>query len=92
MPVNSPSIDLLMQHPGALDRCAFSLVTADLVQNDLVAAWQQMGTFNGRSSLGTWLMGILKFKAINHFRRPTRTPEPWPPEMMRHVDSLSGSW
>ena len=77
--MKTPTIDDLMQHSDSLYRFAFSRVhhhhtAEDLVQESLVAAWQKVSTFDGRSSLSTWLMGILKFKVIDHFRRSTRTP------------------
>lgn len=44
-------------------------VAEDLVQETFVAALQFHGTFGGRSSEKTWLVGILKHKAIDHYRR-----------------------
>ena len=44
------------------------------MQDCLSVAWQRIDTFNGRSSLSTWLIGILKFKIIDHFRKSKRTP------------------
>jgi RNA polymerase sigma-70 factor (ECF subfamily) len=41
----------------------------DLVQETLLAAVQQPGQFQGRSSLRTWLIGILAHKVLDHFRR-----------------------
>lgn len=92
-----------MQHSDALYRFAYSRVkdhhaAEDLVQDVLIAAWQRMDTFDGRSSLGTWLMGIMKFKAIDHFRRSTRTPTDRavdPGDDAGLIDSLfdsRGSW
>lgn len=40
----------------------------------LVAAWQRAGTFDARFSPDTWLIGIMKFKIIDHYRRSKRTP------------------
>lgn len=77
--MSSISIDDLMQHADSLYRFAFSRVknhhvAEDLVQDCLAAAWQRIDRFDGRSSLGTWLIGILKFKVIDHFRKSKRTP------------------
>jgi RNA polymerase sigma-70 factor (ECF subfamily) len=44
----------------------------DLVQETAVAALA--GTFDGRSTLRTWLIGILSHKIMDHFRRRKRTP------------------
>ena len=68
-----------MQHADALYRYALSRIkdhhaSEDLVQDCLSVAWQRIDTFNGRSSLSTWLIGILKFKIIDHFRKSKRTP------------------
>ncbi|ASF45109.1 sigma-70 family RNA polymerase sigma factor [Methylovulum psychrotolerans] len=41
----------------------------DMVQETLLAAWQSFAQFNGQSSVKTWLIGILKHKIIDHFRK-----------------------
>ncbi len=41
----------------------------DLTQEALLAAVAQRGAFAGRSSLRTWVVGILSHKVIDHFRR-----------------------
>jgi len=54
----------------------------DLVQETYVAALEAMGSFAGRSSLRTWMVGILSRKIVDHYRRTRRevlsdeTPEP----------------
>lgn len=68
-----------MQHADLLYRYALSRVkdhhaAEDLVQDCLSAAWQRVDTFDGRSSLSTWLIGIMKFKIIDYFRKSKRTP------------------
>jgi RNA polymerase sigma-70 factor, ECF subfamily len=68
-----------MQHADTLYRYALSRVknhhaAEDLVQDCLSAAWQGIDRFDSRSSLGTWLLGIMKFKVIDHFRKSKRTP------------------
>jgi RNA polymerase sigma factor (sigma-70 family) len=73
------SIDELMQQADrlygfALARVHDHHVAEDLVQDCLLAAWERRATFDGRSSLSTWLIGILKFKVIDHHRRSRRTP------------------
>lgn len=75
----TPTIDDLMQHADSLYRFAISRVknhhaAEDLVQEALLAAWQKISSFDGRSQLSTWLIGILRFKIIDHFRRSDRTP------------------
>lgn len=44
----------------------------DVVQETMLAALQGAEGFQGRSSVRTWLTGILKRKIIDHFRRQER--------------------
>ncbi|HJQ62768.1 MAG TPA: sigma-70 family RNA polymerase sigma factor [Burkholderiales bacterium] len=44
----------------------------DAVQETLLAAIQASGRFSGKSSVKTWLTGILKHKIIDHVRRQSR--------------------
>ena len=44
----------------------------DVVQETLVAAIQGAASFAGGSSPRTWLIGILKHKIIDHFRKASR--------------------
>ena len=44
----------------------------DAVQETLLAALEAGDRFAGRSSVRTWLTGILKHKIIDHFRRQSR--------------------
>ena len=46
----------------------------DVVQDTLVAALQGEAGFSGRSSLKTWLTGILKHKIVDAIRKKTREP------------------
>jgi RNA polymerase sigma-70 factor (ECF subfamily) len=46
----------------------------DVVQDTLLAALQGAQGFSGRSSLKTWLTGILKHKIVDAIRRKTREP------------------
>jgi RNA polymerase sigma-70 factor, ECF subfamily len=46
----------------------------DVVQETLVAALQSETTFSGRSSLKTWLTGILKHKIVDAIRKKSREP------------------
>ncbi len=62
--------DLLFRY--ALTRVADPELARDLVQEALLAAVQARGSFSGRSAPATWLVGILKHKIIDHFRRTAR--------------------
>jgi RNA polymerase sigma factor (sigma-70 family) len=44
-------------------------VSKELVQETFVAAWQSFDRFEGKSSPVTWLISILKNKAVDHYRR-----------------------
>jgi len=46
----------------------------DVVQETLLAAVESPDRFSGRSSLRTWLTGILKHKIIDVFRKQGREP------------------
>ena len=48
-------------------------IAEDLVQETLLAAIAAKDSFAGQSSVRTWLIGILKHKIIDHFRRQNRT-------------------
>ena len=46
----------------------------DVVQDTLLAALQGAKGFSGRSSIKTWLTGILKHKIVDAIRKKTREP------------------
>ena len=47
----------------------------ELVQDCLLAAWNQRERFAGRSSLRTWLIGILRHKLLDRLRARQRRPD-----------------
>jgi len=49
-------------------------LSEDVVQDTLVAALQGESGFSGRSSVKTWLTGILKHKIVDAIRQRTRSP------------------
>ena len=62
------------EHGDALFRFALlrvkdTHVAEDLVQETMLSALKGIDRFKGGSSLRTWLVGILKHKIIDHFRR-----------------------
>jgi len=72
----------------ALSRLSRPDVAENAVQEAFVSALKGLDSFSGRSSERTWLMGILKHKIVDHFRkssRETSTEEPEAP-----ADGLSG--
>ncbi len=56
----------------ALLRLRDRSVAEDLVQETFLAALKDRGSFSGKSSESTWLVGILKHKIADHFRRQSR--------------------
>jgi RNA polymerase sigma-70 factor (ECF subfamily) len=52
----------------------------DVVQEALLAAWQGLGTFEGRASVRTWLYRIATTRSLNALRSARRRPQSgWPP-------------
>lgn len=58
----------------ALVRVCDRDIAEELVQDTLLAALQAKERFAGQSSERTWMVGILKHKMIDYFRRTTREP------------------
>jgi len=48
-------------------------LASDAVQETFLDALRAQGSFAGRSSERTWLVGILRHKILDHFRRARRT-------------------
>jgi len=59
--------DMLYRY--ALLRVRSEAIAEDLVQETLLAGFQSFKKFSGKSSVRTWLMGILKHKTIDYFRK-----------------------
>jgi RNA polymerase sigma-70 factor (ECF subfamily) len=75
----APAIELpeLESHRTALLRYAMAQLrdeshAEDCVQETLSAAIQNAQRFSGNSAVRTWLIGILKHKILDHFRRSSR--------------------
>lgn len=59
--------DILYRY--ALIRVRSEATAEDLVQETLLAGLQAFERFTGQSTVRTWLVGILKHKIIDHFRK-----------------------
>lgn len=75
--VHSRAERWLTEHGDALYRVALGRtrnpdVARDLVQETLLAAMKHWTQFAGRSKEAAWLMGILRNKIVDHFRRQSR--------------------
>jgi RNA polymerase sigma-70 factor (ECF subfamily) len=74
----------------------------DLVQDCILTAWQQRDSFDGKSSLRTWMIGILKHKVFDYHRKTVRTPshpngnqvseEEGKGDMLEKLFDAHGSW
>lgn len=58
----------------ALVRLQDREIAEDMVQETLLAALRAREKFQARSSVRTWLVGILKHKVLDHFRKSYREP------------------
>ncbi len=77
-PVKSPDPGVWVEEYGdylyryAMFRLRDPAVAEDVVQETLLAALQSYSKFGGRGSERTWLIGILKHKVADYFRRLSR--------------------
>lgn len=62
--------DILYRY--ALIRVRSEAAAEDLVQETLLAGLQSLERFSGKSTVRTWLMGILKHKIIDYYRKHRR--------------------
>lgn len=62
--------DILFRY--ALGRVRNEETAQELVQETLLAALRAQKNFQGKSSLKTWLISILKHKILDHFRKNVR--------------------
>lgn len=73
---NPLSERILAEHRPVLFRYALlqmrdAELADDAVQETLLSAWQSSTSFAGKAGLRTWLIGILKHKIADHWRRST---------------------
>ncbi|HEX8141581.1 MAG TPA: sigma-70 family RNA polymerase sigma factor [Pyrinomonadaceae bacterium] len=78
----------------AMFRLRDATLAEDVVQETLLAALQAYGSFAGRGSERTWLVGILKHKVTDHFRRTSReAPVAESEEQFDHTEFFrQGEW
>lgn len=62
--------DILFRY--AMARVRDATVAEDLVQDTLLAAITTKDSFTHRSTVQTWLVGIMQHKILDHFRRVSR--------------------
>lgn len=73
--------DYLFRH--ALARTGLQQVAEDLVQETFLAAWKSAHRFAGRASERSWLLGIMRNKIADHYRKQR------PEISSRDVESLA---
>jgi RNA polymerase sigma-70 factor (ECF subfamily) len=80
----------------AMLRLSNRSASEDLVQETFLAAFKDRVSFSGKSSEATWLVGILKHKIADHFRRQSREgplPDGNPSEQSGDdLFNAEGSW
>jgi RNA polymerase sigma-70 factor (ECF subfamily) len=75
--VNNDPSEWMARHGEVLRRYALARVNnpftaEELVQDTFAAALQNQDRFMGRSAEQTWLVGILRHKILDHYRRNSR--------------------
>lgn len=74
--VTAPAHEIERHRPYLMRYASLQLRDAgaaeDAVQDTLIAALEGWDRFGGKSSVKTWLTGILKHKIIDHIRRQSR--------------------
>jgi RNA polymerase sigma-70 factor (ECF subfamily) len=103
-PEHTPDTSRWVQdHGDALYRYALLRVNnpdlaGDLVQDTFLSALKGAEKFRGGSTVRTWLIGILKHKIIDHYRRnrievlASEMPASTEDDDLDHVDRASDSW
>jgi len=56
----------------AIKRLSEAADAADVVNDVMLQVWQKAGTFEGRSKVRTWMLGIANNKVLDHFRKRGR--------------------
>ena len=106
IPSQSPDAGLWVDQHGdylfkyAVFRLRDSSAAEDAVQETFLAALKAYEKFEGRGSERTWLVGILKHKIADHFRRLTREAPlgqeedegPEHPEFFTRTDEWTNHW
>lgn len=82
----------------ALARLKDADVAEELVQDTLVAAMEAQDRFAGDSTVRTWLIGIMRYKLLEHYRRQRNAPAALdidgelPPSVVDREFTKRGRW
>ncbi len=87
--------DMLYRYAFIRVRC--EMVAEDLLQETLLAAIQAVEKFNHNSSVSSWLVGILKHKIMDFYRKsqreqPLLTETDLAEDLMNHQFNAQGNW
>ncbi len=87
----------LAEHGDALYRYARTRVrnrelAEDLVQEAFLAGLQSQDRFQGRATVRTWLLSILRNKIVDHYRRAAEPPEASQAEPRERPDPILGRY
>ncbi len=87
--------DMLYRY--AITRVRCEVVAEDLLQETLLAAIQGVAKFNHNSSISSWLVGILKHKIMDYYRKsqrelPLLTTEDLGENLMNYQFDSEGNW
>jgi RNA polymerase sigma-70 factor (ECF subfamily) len=79
---------LYARHHLRVYRFALRLVSNEAAAEDVASevfidVWRQADSFEGRSTVSTWLLGMTRFKALSALRR--RQPEPLDDDMVAAI-------
>lgn len=55
-----------------MSRCSDELIASDILNIVMMTVWNGTSTFEGRSKISTWLIGIARFKLIDHYRKESK--------------------
>jgi RNA polymerase sigma-70 factor (ECF subfamily) len=75
---NKPALKILyLRHRARVYRFATRLTGSESIADEVVnevflTVWRDAGQFGGKSQVATRLLGIARFKALSHCRRPGR--------------------
>lgn len=93
---DGPTLELLLAETAPLlayarQRLNDHQEAEEAVQDCLIAAWQQRADFGNRSTLRTWLTGILRHKVLDRLRARRRRPDRENPNDRLSANSASSN-
>ena len=55
-----------------MSRCGDEFIASDILNVVMMTVWNGKSTFEGRSKISTWLIGIARFKLVDHYRKESK--------------------